>query len=242
LTEQLEKLARKEQVTLNTVAQSAWALLLSRYSGEEEVVYGVTVSGRPAELPGVETMVGLFINTLPVRVKVKGAERVGDWMRRIQADQVEMRQYEYSPLASVQGWSGAPKGIPLFESIVVFENYPVNRYLEERLNPRLHIRDVAYNSKNNNPISIVVVPGQKLLLQIQYDYCYFDPTSIDELLWHFENLLAEFVAIVDPRVVHMIEALDKADQQQQLKKEHELEDASASKFQKGRRRSGREPK
>ena len=106
-----------QQVTLNTVVQGAWALLLSRYSGSEDVVFGATVSGRPASLAGVEEMVGLFINTLPVRVEVKSEEGVGGYLRRLQEQQVEVRQYEYSPLVEVQGWSEVGRGMRLFDTI-----------------------------------------------------------------------------------------------------------------------------
>src|SRR5262249_16792433 len=100
--EQVQRFAREQQVTVNTVVQGAWALLLSRYSGEEDVLFGATVSGRPAELAGVEQMVGLFINSLPVRVQVKGETQVGPWLRELQANAMELRQYEYSPLVEVQ--------------------------------------------------------------------------------------------------------------------------------------------
>src|SRR6202040_1176339 len=105
VTQQLRECGRQQQVTVNTVVQAAWALLLWRYSGEPDLVYGTTVSGRPAELTGVEEMVGLFINTLPVRVQISAEQKVSDWLRQLQTEQVEMRQYEYSPLVAVQGWS-----------------------------------------------------------------------------------------------------------------------------------------
>jgi hypothetical protein len=89
-TVELQQLARREQLTLNTIVQGAWGLLLSRYSGAEDVVFGTVVSGRPAELRGVEGMLGLFINTLPVRVRVRGQERVVEWLRELQAEQVEL--------------------------------------------------------------------------------------------------------------------------------------------------------
>src|SRR6185503_18075138 len=82
--EQVQRFAREQQVTLNTVLQAAWALLLSRYSGEEDVLFGATVSGRPEELPGAQQMVGLFINSLPVRVRVRGKAQVGPWLRELQ--------------------------------------------------------------------------------------------------------------------------------------------------------------
>src|SRR5262249_9623728 len=125
ITAALQKLGYEQQVTLNTVVQGAWALLLSRYSGSEDVVFGATVSGRPASLAGVEEMVGLFINTLPVRVRVKRDERVGGYLQRLQEQQVEVRQYEYSPLVEVQGWSEVGRGVRLFDTLLVFENYPV---------------------------------------------------------------------------------------------------------------------
>src|SRR6185436_11435234 len=98
ITAGLQALAQQHQLTLNTLVQGAWALLLSRYSGEADVVFGVTVSGRPATLAGVETMVGLFINTLPARVKIPTTQSILDWLQALQAQQLEARQYDYSPL------------------------------------------------------------------------------------------------------------------------------------------------
>ncbi|HLF28784.1 MAG TPA: amino acid adenylation domain-containing protein, partial [Anaerolineae bacterium] len=125
-TAALQRFSRQQQVTLNTMVQGAWALLLSRYSGEEDVVFGVTVSGRPAELAGIENILGMFINTLPLRVRTPPEGRLLTWLKALQAQQVELRQYEYSPLVKVQGWSDVARGRPLFESLVVFENYPVD--------------------------------------------------------------------------------------------------------------------
>jgi hypothetical protein len=123
-TAALQSLASKHQLTLNTVVQGAWALLLSRYSRTDDVVFGATVSGRPADLPGAELMLGLFINTLPVRVRVSPEASLLRFLKELQEQQVEMRQYEYSPLVQIHGWSEAPRGLPLFESILIFENYP----------------------------------------------------------------------------------------------------------------------
>jgi non-ribosomal peptide synthetase component F len=111
---------------MNTVVQGVWALLLSRYSGEDDLLYGVTVSGRPPELVGVEQMVGLFINTLALRVKLEREVDFVSWLQKLQQRQVEMRRFEYSPLVQVQGWSAVPRTRPLFESNLVFENYPVD--------------------------------------------------------------------------------------------------------------------
>jgi hypothetical protein len=153
LTERVQGLARREGLTLNTLVQGAWAVLLSRYSGEEEVLFGVTVAGRPAELAGVEVMVGLFINTLPLRVQVAGGSQLLPWLKGLQAQQVELRQYEYSPLAQVQGWSEVPRGSPFFESIVVFENYPIDASLKEQ-GGTLTIHHTRSFEQSNYPIDI----------------------------------------------------------------------------------------
>ena len=126
-TGRLQLLARKHGLTLNTVLVGAWALLLNRYSQEETVVFGATVAGRPPSLPGVETMIGLFINTLPVRVRIDDEAELLAWLRALQAEQVELREYEYSPLVEVQSWSEVGRGRPLFESLLVFENYPLDK-------------------------------------------------------------------------------------------------------------------
>src|SRR5690242_4757708 len=128
-SERVQRFAREQQVTVNTVVQAAWALLLSRYSGEADVLFGATVSGRPAELPGVEQMVGLFINSLPVRVRVSGEAQVGPWLRELQARAIELRQYEYSSLVDVHGWSEVKRGQNLFESLVVFDSFPAGEGL-----------------------------------------------------------------------------------------------------------------
>ncbi|PLZ79722.1 hypothetical protein CBP16_15920, partial [Fischerella thermalis WC217] len=145
--------------------QGAWALLLNRYSGEADVLFGVTVSGRPAALPKAESMVGLFINTLPFRVKVDPEAFLLPWLKQVQVQQVETRQYEYSPLVEIQGWSEVNRGLPLFESILVFENYPVDISLSE---PGLDLAIKNFRSieQTNYPLTLSVIPGKELLLTI----------------------------------------------------------------------------
>src|SRR4029450_5752398 len=101
-TSALQSLGRAHRLTLNTLVQAAWALLLSRYSGEEDVMLGATVSGRPAALPGVESMGGLLINNLPVRVQVSHGDLMLPWLKRLQERAIEVRHYEHSPLVEVQ--------------------------------------------------------------------------------------------------------------------------------------------
>ena len=189
--------ARGSGLTLNTLVQGAWGLLLARYSGEEDVVFGATVSGRPAELEGVERMVGLFINTLPVRARVEPAARVGDWLAGLQDEQAEARRFEYAPLVRVQEWSEVPAGRPLFESLLIFENYPVDEALRDPGAGGPWIAGARALERTTYPLALVVVPGAELELRIAYDASRFDGASVRRLLAHLAGTLAAFAD--DPR-------------------------------------------
>ncbi|WP_282550171.1 non-ribosomal peptide synthetase, partial [Streptomyces rochei] len=122
-TAALSAWARGHGVTMNTVVQGAWALALAQATGRDDVVFGATVSGRPPELPGVESMIGLFINTLPVRARLDHAEPLGDLFRRLQAEQARLLDHQWAGLADIQRWAGHGE---LFDTAMVFQNYPVS--------------------------------------------------------------------------------------------------------------------
>jgi amino acid adenylation domain-containing protein len=193
-TSALLSLAKQHQLTLNTLVQGAWALLLSRYSGEEDIVFGATVSGRPPSLPKVEAMVGLFINTLPVRVKIDAEQSLLPWLKQLLSQQVESHQYVYTPLSDIQKWSNIAPGSALFESIVVFENYPVEASL---LNPdiNLEIKKRGSFERTNYPLTVSVVPGEELLLKITYQQSYrLDFGTIKRMLGHLQTLLVNMAS------------------------------------------------
>jgi hypothetical protein len=198
-TATLQAFARQHQLTLNTLFQGTWALLLNRYSGENSVVYGCCVSGRPAELQGVESMVGVFINTLPVWVNVDPDQMLLPWLKQLQAQLVEMRQYEHSPLVDVQGWSQVSRGISLFESIVVFENYPTPQIVNQGEND-LELQKSTVFYKTNYPLTIVGYPGSELVFGISYDCRRFDNTTITGILEHFEVILQRMTATPDAQL------------------------------------------
>ena len=154
-TQALQAIARQENITLNTIVQGAWALLLSRYSSEENVIFGAVVSGRPPTLVGSESMVGLFINTLPVCLQVEPETSVIAWLKQIQAQQTEVREYEYAPLVEVQRWSDFPPGLPLFESILSFQNYPVDFSTRSR-GGNLEIPDIQTFAPTHYPLTVLV--------------------------------------------------------------------------------------
>jgi amino acid adenylation domain-containing protein/non-ribosomal peptide synthase protein (TIGR01720 family) len=189
----LQAFARQHQLTLNNLVQGAWALLLSRYSGESDVIFGATVSGRPPDLIGVESMVGLFINTLPIRVKIPEAAELLPWLKALQAQQVELEQYAHTPLADIQGWSDVQRGIALFESIMVFENYPVDESLKQQI-AHLNIDDIRSLEQTNFPLTVVASPGKQIHLKISYDTSRLDDGAIARMLGHLQTLLAGFVA------------------------------------------------
>ncbi|MGH3671943.1 MAG: non-ribosomal peptide synthetase, partial [Pseudonocardiaceae bacterium] len=169
--------------------QAAWALLLSRYSGAADVVFGSTVSGRPASLPGVESMVGLFINTLPVRVAVTPGAVVGEWLSAIQDQHAELRQYEYSSLVDVQKWSAVPQREPLFRSIFVFENYPRQVSADSELDGLTGIRRQGI-AHTGYPLTIAVsMVDERLGINLTYDRSLFDRGVAERLARHFANLL-----------------------------------------------------
>jgi hypothetical protein len=188
-TAALQSLARQHRLTLNTLLQGAWALLLSSYSGEKDVVFGVTVSGRPAPLKEVESIVGLFTNNLPLRVQMSPADSLVAWFKKIQEQQVELRQYEYSSPALIQEWNEVPPGLPLFESLLVFQNDPTPEvpFLEQ--SPSLEIRLARGISRTNYPITVGVFPSTQLSLVIVYDRRRFDSATIIKVLERFKALL-----------------------------------------------------
>jgi surfactin family lipopeptide synthetase C len=216
LTTALQELTRQYGLTLNTVMQGAWALLLSRYSGETDVVFGATVSGRPADLPGAESMVGLFINTLPMRVPVWPEAPVLSWLQELQTRQAELRQYEYSPLVEIQGWSKVPRGLPLFESLLVFENYPVDDAVRDATQEMVLAIDRGRSfTRTNYPLTLAISPGREIGLEIAYDCRRFDAPTITRLLGHYRTLLEGIVA--DPqRHVSTLPLLTQAEQGQLL--------------------------
>ncbi len=199
LTNALQSLARQHHLTLSTLAQAAWALLLSRYSGESDVVFGVTVSGRAGNVEGVESMIGLLINTLPLRVRVVDEEPVLSWLKEVQRRQGELIQYEYSPLAQVRAWSDVPRGTDLFHSLYVFENYPLDAAAFGR-HDGIRIVDVRALEQNNYPLTIAVMPGAEMSLHMAYDTRRFDAATVTRMLGHMRTLLEGVVLNPNRRI------------------------------------------
>ncbi|HEY6807002.1 MAG TPA: amino acid adenylation domain-containing protein [Pyrinomonadaceae bacterium] len=205
VTAKLNALARTYQVTLNTVVQGAWALLLARYSNVNEVVFGETVSGRPPELNGSEQMLGLFINTLPVRVQISRNARVCDWLRALQDRTTEARQYEYSPLSQVQQWSDVGSGQSLFDSLLAFENYPIDTQLRQAtpMNASLRVVRVDSFERTSFGLTLAVVPGKRLGLRFAGDAVKFESHALERIAAQFELLLGAMAGFPELRLAEL---------------------------------------
>ena len=194
-TERLLEFARRHRITLNSLVQGAWALLLSRWSGERRVCFGTTVSGRPADLVGADTVVGLFITTLPVRVTVDGGARCGTWLRETQEAGAEDRRFDHTPLAELHGLTQLPPGTPMFDSLVVFENYPVGDATAGAHG--LLVRELDAREATNYPLTLVISPGDRLSVELGYDPRCFDRATAGSLAEQLLHTLAALAAAPD---------------------------------------------
>jgi amino acid adenylation domain-containing protein/non-ribosomal peptide synthase protein (TIGR01720 family) len=213
VSDRLNEFAKHHRLTLNALVQGAWALLLSRYSGQRNVCFGATVSGRPADLPGVEEIAGIFINTLPVRVELDDAARVDHWLQAIQSAQADARRFDFVSLTQLQSWSNLAGGANLFDSIVVFENYPMNDEVAGAHGLRL--RELDAIETTNYPLCLVVLPGQRLAMELGYDPALFDSATIERIAGHVTHVLDAVVA--DPAsALAQLEILTEDERDQML--------------------------
>ncbi len=201
LSARLRETAQRAGLTVNTVVQGAWALLLSRYGGGDDVVFGTTVSGRPADLPGVTSMVGVFINTLPTRARIDAGREVLEWLRELQAAQSESRRHDFVSLAQLQTWSEVPGGTNLFDSIVVFENYPFDGDALARHG--LSLEQERDLEPTNYPLSVVVAPGDSLSIGLDYDPAAFEPQTVEGLAASLRTLLTQIATDPDRRLADL---------------------------------------
>ena len=187
----LKDLAQRHQLTVNTFAQAAWALLLRRVSGERDVVFGVTVAGRPVDMPQMQRTVGLFINSIALRVSLPADDQscsVLDWLHGLLDSNLQLREHEYMPLVQIQECSELPKGQPLFDSLFVFENAPVEVSVLDRAQS-LSASSDSGRTHTNFPLTAVCYPGDELGLHLSFDQRYFDGETVERLLGEFKRLL-----------------------------------------------------
>lgn len=194
-TAALKSLVRQHKITFNTLIQGVWALLLSRYSNIADVVFGITVSGRPVDLIGSESMIGLFINTLPLRIKVTPSAPLWSWLQDIYTHNLELRQYEYSPAGQVYQWSEIQGGLSLYESLLVFENYPIDDSILQSPDLEINISNIyTKGSQTQYALTILVSVEAECKFSIIYDQHRFDSINANLILKSFLFLLESIVA------------------------------------------------
>lgn len=191
-TRRLSDWARSARLTVNTVMQGAWALLLMRHGGLREVVFGVTVAGRPTDLEGIEETLGLFINTLALRVDACGHQTAVEFLRALQGINAEMRHYEHLSLADIQTLAATPRGHALFDSLFVFENVPMGAEVQQAAET-FGIRPLANRTHTNYPLTVVILPGERYQLQFSYDQRHFRHRDMQRLLEQYQLVLRQLV-------------------------------------------------
>ncbi len=190
LTTTLHDQARRHGLTLNTIIQAAWGLLLGQMSGQRDVLFGAVVSGRPPNLPGVEAMIGLFINMIPVRVRLNPAEPLITTMIRLQDEQSTLSTYQHLGLPAIRQLAGIGD---LFDSAMVFENYPRPDGALPGPNTKLRVTSVSGRDATHYPLNLVVCPAPRLRLRLDYRSDLFDQPSMHALADRLTRLLRALV-------------------------------------------------
>jgi hypothetical protein len=198
----LRTMARRHQLTLNTLLQGAWALLIGRYTGEREIVFGSAVAGRPAELPGVEYMIGPFNNFLPMRVALAPATPLLEWLKAFQLRQVEQRRFEYAPLLDIKAWSEVPPDQPLFETYLTFENFPIDPAVIAKSEQLL--RSITGTTQTEHAMRVTVWALHAVTLYLSYYQRCFDDATAERMLAELHALLLAMVARPEQRLGELL--------------------------------------
>ncbi len=192
LSVRIHKFVKEKKITLSSFLQSVWGILLSKYTSEEDVIFGATFSGRSPELPGSETMLGLFINTLPIRAKINPVAPITDWIVEFHKEQIPLKDFEWSALYEVQNYSELSNKQNLFDTLFVFENYPVDSTIS-KTNLSFEIKNVSTFERTNYPLTFVSSPAVPVTLEIAYDTSLFLNSTIKRMLNHFQIIIEQIV-------------------------------------------------
>ncbi|WP_143305921.1 non-ribosomal peptide synthetase [Chitinophaga vietnamensis] len=191
ITAQLEALARKEQVTMNVLFQTLWGLLVAAYNNTTDVVYGNVVSGRPSDIPGVEEILGLFINTVPLRIRFEQATRFSELLRQVHHDSIESLPYHYSPLAEIQAGSALKRD--LLQHIIAVENYPLEESIRQSGSSGdiFDVKEVEMFEQTNYHFHINVMLAAQMEVIMSYDPSRYTAPYIKGLLQQLESLAVQ---------------------------------------------------
>lgn len=191
-TQAIQSLAIQHRLTLATIINGIWAILLGRYSRRNDILYGCTVTGRPVDLDGVESIAGVFVNSLPIYAKIDIEQPLLSWLQNLQTKLVAARDHEYTPLTDIHRWSEVPRNLNLFESLVVIENFPVSQFATEG-GINLGIENTELYYRSNYALNLVVYPNEELLIAFSYDSRRFETDTIAGILKDTEILLQQLI-------------------------------------------------
>ncbi|MER7722425.1 amino acid adenylation domain-containing protein [Streptomyces sp. NPDC096323] len=199
-THRLRETARTHRLTLNTLVQGAWGLLLAHLTGRTDVVFGTTVSGRPPEIPGIESMVGLFINTVPVRLRPAPGETLAALLTRLQEEQGRLLGSQYVGLTEIRGVTDLDE---LFDTLAVFENYPMDaealRTAQQQL-PGLAVTGFSGTDAAHYPLTLTIAPGDSLRITFGYRAAVLDREEVARTVARMRRLLTAMADGLDGRV------------------------------------------
>ncbi|AUS26695.1 bacitracin synthetase [Paenibacillus polymyxa] len=216
LTGRMEMVAKQYHVTPNTLLQTAWGLLLQKYNGSDDAVFGGVVSGRPADIPGIENMVGLFINTIPVRIRSGAEDTFADLIRTNQQQALASQDYETYPLYEIQALTEQKQ--ELINHIIVFENYPVEEQVEqlgEGATSDFVINNAGMIEQTNYDFNLVVMPQEAMKIRFEYNTKIFDREAVERTQGHLIQLLEQVVA--NPAIrVQELDVLSEQEREQIL--------------------------
>ncbi|MFF1692203.1 amino acid adenylation domain-containing protein [Streptomyces sp. NPDC058257] len=181
----LRGIARERGITVAALVHAAWTLVVARRTGSRDLAVGSVLSGRPAEIDGIERTVGLFINTLPLRVRISDEVRADDWLASVHQGLQDLTDHQHASLADVTSWGGAPAGAQLFDSIVVVENYPFEGFATDGFT----VDSGRLVERTNYPVSLQVMPGENLELRLCVDTTAFDAAAAQRLLDDLDGTL-----------------------------------------------------
>ncbi len=212
----LASMARRQRLTIATVLQGAWALLLARYGTEDDVIFGAVLSGRPAELAGADRMIGLFLNTVPLRACARPDIKVADWLQGLQSEHHRREKHGHAALADIQRWAGTKADRPLFETLLIIENLPLSMTAAFVDGTRaLGLSDAGSYERTHYPLSLRIFPGAETEIALSADPSRISAADARRLLRHYENLLS---SIADHPEAYLgdIEMLDPAERESLL--------------------------
>lgn len=192
----LQQYARHLRITLNTVMQGIWALTLACLRSQRDIIFGTFVSGRSADMVGIEDIIGLCINCLPVRIEVAPETLIDTWLKHLFARQLDAQTFEHTPLRAIKSWLGVPADEELFDSLYVFENYPVAATLTDPgTPPDAGLRFVSdhIRERMGYPLHIVILPGNRLTIHLNYDQALFAPAEIQRVIDTIRRLVVSLV-------------------------------------------------